>query len=183
MSEPPDLPPNIPNTLRGCRAFIREASGRRRPVHDHDWRARGDHLGTSGDDRGAGKNDRGTRPRNGEAPQAAEPFRQRPSQREANHHRSGPGLVAVREQRGVPGRSRRGGGASRSDRPDATRSSGKSRRRSRATNRCPATCGGKSKSSKATLRRTPARRTASERSSATTRPRRWSTSGPSCTCW
>ena len=29
----------------------------------------------------------------------------------------------------------------------------------------------------------PARRTASGRSSATTRPRRWSTSVPSCTCW
>ena len=24
MSEPPDLPQNIPNTLRGCRAFIQE---------------------------------------------------------------------------------------------------------------------------------------------------------------
>ena len=47
-----------------------------------------DHHLASDDDRIAGEEDRGTRPRNGEAAEAAEPFRQRPSQREANPHRS-----------------------------------------------------------------------------------------------
>ena len=136
-----------------------------------------------GDHRVAAAEARGTHRRNGKAAEAVEPFRQRPSERETDPPGCGSGVAAVRQQRGVPGRSGRGGGPSRSDRPDVHGDAQPSTKKKRDESLPGSSAAGREGHRGRRRRRRTARRTASGRSSATTRPRRWSTSVPSCTCW